>query len=181
MCLYDIFYITPVLNHFPFNFQLDQCPFFYCTPLYFHLLYSALHHSTLHFKLFNSTLLYCTLLYIWLFNIQVSLYFISLPCTFFICSPVQGWSTVGPPHKRKHLLYEQEAKNNGSNNEAVKTPGQLLEAVRTNVFHSSIFAKYLNMWVISCADIPVMFCWIFCIPMCVGDHNRAEQSRVEQG
>ena len=102
---------------------LHQCPLFY----------STLHNTTL-FNTLHISLQYSSL---------IVLYF--PPCISFTRSPILGWSTVGPPHKRKHLLYEQESKNNSSSNESVKTPGQLLEAIRTNVFHSSIFAKYLNM------------------------------------
>ena len=84
-------------------------------------------------------------------NITISPFILSLPLpisfsyALFPCHPLStsGWTAVGPPHMRKHLLYEEGTSSSG----ALKSPGQLLEAVRTNVFHSPIFAKYLEMLV----------------------------------
>jgi hypothetical protein len=50
-----------------------------------------------------------------------------------------GWTTVGPPHKRKHMLYSAD-----SNNDTTDKAGDLLDNVRKALFHSKAFAKYLH-------------------------------------
>ena len=67
-----------------------------------------------------------------------------------------GWKLVGPPHKRRHLLYNCEDKITSdipvtkefstklSEFKADLPPGMLLDMVRVDLMHSVAFAKYLK-------------------------------------
>lgn len=61
------------------------------------------------------------------------------------------WELVGPPHKRRHLLYATEAAEatNGSHSSGETAlsdaVGERLDAIRREVFRSPLFARYLQI------------------------------------
>lgn len=56
----------------------------------------------------------------------------------------EGWQVVGPPHKRRHLLYDESRRSSSSSLVADETAGEVLDRVRKALFHSVAFAKYLK-------------------------------------
>jgi Rps23 Pro-64 3,4-dihydroxylase Tpa1-like proline 4-hydroxylase len=50
-----------------------------------------------------------------------------------------GWNIVGPPHKRRHLLYDEELEIKDKCNS-----GELLNDIRNQVFRSPQFIRYLH-------------------------------------
>jgi len=56
-----------------------------------------------------------------------------------------AWELVGPPHKRRHLVYTPSEGENTTKKSAEDEVGAQLDAIRQQLFRSAVFAKYLQI------------------------------------